>query len=121
MRLPFRPGRRDATRSLLILLILALVAHAPFTRDGAAASVQRRDEAARRAPASRATAPKPRLVLLIAVDQFRYDYLERFDDLFAPNGIRRLLRDGASWSDANYDHVPTETAPGHAATRQTAV
>jgi predicted AlkP superfamily pyrophosphatase or phosphodiesterase len=56
----------------------------------------------------------PRLVLLIVVDQFRYDYLERFGDLFAANGIRRLMRDGASWTEANYDHVPTYTAPGHA-------
>ncbi len=57
---------------------------------------------------------RPRLVLLIAVDQFRYDYLERFGDLFAANGLRRLLRDGASWPQSNYDHTPTYTAPGHA-------
>ena len=54
-----------------------------------------------------------RLVLLIVVDQFRYDYLERFGDLFGPNGFKRLLRDGASWAQANYDHMPTYTAPGH--------
>ena len=60
------------------------------------------------------TAPKrPRLVLLIVVDQFRYDYLERFGDLFGPNGFRRLMRDGASWTQSNYDHMPTYTAPGH--------
>jgi hypothetical protein len=52
-------------------------------------------------------------VLLIVVDQFRYDYLERFGDLFAPNGLRRLLREGASWTQSNYDHMPTYTAPGH--------
>lgn len=56
---------------------------------------------------------RPRLVLLIVVDQFRYDYLERFGDLFAPNGLRRLLREGASWTQSNYDHMPTYTAPGH--------
>ena len=52
-------------------------------------------------------------MLLIAVDQFRYDYLERFGDLFRPNGLRRLLRDGASWTQSNYDHMATYTAPGH--------
>ena len=52
-------------------------------------------------------------MLLIVVDQFRYDYLERFGDLFAPNGFRRLVRDGASWAQSNYDHMPTYTAPGH--------
>src|ERR1044072_7783588 len=115
MRPLFRPGRRDAARPLLLLLLLlALLAPAPLTRS--AAQGQRRDEGARRAPASasRARPTRPRLVLLIAVDQFRYDYLERFGDLFAENGLRRLMREGASWSGANYDHVPTETAPGHA-------
>jgi predicted AlkP superfamily pyrophosphatase or phosphodiesterase len=64
---------------------------------------------------AQAPAPKrPRLVLLIVVDQFRYDYLERFGDLFAANGLRRLLRDCASWTQSNYDHMPTYTAPGHA-------
>ncbi|HEY0405446.1 MAG TPA: alkaline phosphatase family protein [Pyrinomonadaceae bacterium] len=63
-----------------------------------------------------ATASRPRLLLLIVVDQFRYDYLERFGDLFVQNGLRRLMREGASWSEANYDHMPTYTAPGHATT-----
>jgi predicted AlkP superfamily pyrophosphatase or phosphodiesterase len=53
-------------------------------------------------------------VLLIVVDQFRYDYLQRFGDLFVEGGIKRLMRDGASWTEANYDHTPTYTAPGHA-------
>ncbi len=56
---------------------------------------------------------RPRLVLLIVVDQFRYDYLERFGDLFGTDGFRRLMRDGASWTQSNYDHMPTYTAPGH--------
>ncbi len=56
---------------------------------------------------------RPRLILFIAVDQFRYDYLERFGDLFVANGFKRLLRDGASWTQSNYDHMPTYTAPGH--------
>src|SRR5689334_3849573 len=56
---------------------------------------------------------RPRLVLLIVVDQFRYDYLERFGDLFVANGFKRLMRDGASWTQSNYDHMPTYTAPGH--------
>ena len=56
---------------------------------------------------------RPRLVLLVVADQFRYDYLERFGDLFGPKGLRRMLMNGASWVDANYDHVPTYTAPGH--------
>jgi predicted AlkP superfamily pyrophosphatase or phosphodiesterase len=69
------------------------------------------------APAQKSNAAqrkRPRLVLLIVVDQFRYDFLERFDDLFAKNGLKRLMTEGASWVEANYDHTPTYTAPGHA-------
>src|SRR5207248_9697272 len=58
---------------------------------------------------------RPRLVLLIVVDQFRYDYLTRFGDLFGACGLGRLTRGGADWTHANFDHVPTFTAPGHAA------
>ncbi len=61
-----------------------------------------------------ASTKRPRLVLLIVVDQFRFDYLTRFGDLFGRNGIGRLMRDGASWTNADYDQVPTFTAPGHA-------
>ncbi|HEY9284632.1 MAG TPA: alkaline phosphatase family protein, partial [Pyrinomonadaceae bacterium] len=68
------------------------------------------------APAQPAPAAngRPRLVLLVVVDQFRADYLERFGDLFADNGLRRLVGRGASWANAHYDHTPTYTAPGHA-------
>jgi predicted AlkP superfamily pyrophosphatase or phosphodiesterase len=64
--------------------------------------------------APRSKTSRPRLVLLIVVDQFRYDYLTRFGDLFGSRGIGRLMRAGASWTDANFDHVPTFTSPGHA-------
>jgi len=57
---------------------------------------------------------RPRLILLIVVDQFRYDYLTRFGDMFTTRGLGRLMREGASWTDANFDHVPTFTATGHA-------
>src|SRR5258708_34339504 len=69
---------------------------------------------ARRAIARATQSPRPRLVLLIVVDQFRYDYLIRFGDLFGSRGIGRLTRAGASWTETNFDHVPTFTAPGHA-------
>jgi predicted AlkP superfamily pyrophosphatase or phosphodiesterase len=70
--------------------------------------------ARRTANTATAKASRPRLVLLIVVDQFRYDYLTRFGDLFGSRGIGRLMRDGASWTETNFDHVPTFTAPGHA-------
>jgi hypothetical protein len=57
--------------------------------------------------------PDVRLVLLIAVDQFRYDYLTRFRTEYT-GGIQRLLRHGAVFTNANLEHYPTVTAVGHA-------
>jgi predicted AlkP superfamily pyrophosphatase or phosphodiesterase len=54
-----------------------------------------------------------RLVLLIAVDQFRYDYLTRFATEYT-GGLSRLQRRGASFTQAYLDHYPTVTAVGHA-------
>ncbi|MBI3650018.1 MAG: alkaline phosphatase family protein [Acidobacteria bacterium] len=62
-----------------------------------------------------ATNAKPKLVVLIVIDQFRYDFLERFEDLFGVGGFKRLINNGAFFTNANYDYVPTYTAPGHAA------
>ncbi|HKU61233.1 MAG TPA: alkaline phosphatase family protein [Gemmatimonadales bacterium] len=59
-------------------------------------------------------APPPRLVVVIAVDQLRADYLDRFRPWFGAGGFNRLLRDGASYPRARYEHVTTETCPGHA-------
>ena len=60
-----------------------------------------------------ATAPETRLVLLIAVDQFRYDYLTRFRTEYTA-GFKKLLTDGAVFTNAYLEHYPTVTAIGHA-------
>ncbi len=64
-------------------------------------------------PAQPAAGPDIRLVLLIAVDQFRYDYLTRFRAEYT-DGFKRLLTDGAVFTNANLEHYPTVTAIGHA-------
>lgn len=61
----------------------------------------------------RAEVPDVRLILLIAVDQFRFDYLTRFRSDYTA-GIKRLLTDGAVFTNANLEHYPTVTAVGHA-------
>lgn len=62
---------------------------------------------------SRPGATTPTLVVLLTVDQFRADYIERFGAQFT-GGLARLMRDGAVFTDAHHDHAITETAPGHA-------
>ncbi|MEO8369755.1 MAG: alkaline phosphatase family protein [Candidatus Solibacter sp.] len=59
-----------------------------------------------------AAAQKPRLVLTVVVDQFRYDYLTRFRSEYT-GGLSRLLTQGAVCTNANYQHVPAVTAVGH--------
>jgi predicted AlkP superfamily pyrophosphatase or phosphodiesterase len=57
-------------------------------------------------------ARKPKLVLTIVLDQFRYDYLTRYRDEYRA-GLSRLLTQGAVFEDAHYEHFPTVTAVGH--------
>ncbi len=68
----------------------------------------------RRANSSPNAAKKVRLVVGIMVDQLRADYLTRFEDQFGEGGFRRLLGQGAVFTNANYIHTPTYTACGHA-------
>lgn len=56
----------------------------------------------------------PRLVVVISIDQFRYDYLDRFREAFGPDGFRRLREQGTDFRECHYRHAFTKTAPGHA-------
>ena len=65
------------------------------------------------APASAYNA-HPKLVVVIIIDQFRADYLDRYRDQFPEGGFRLFLDHGANFTDCNYDYANTRTAPGHA-------
>lgn len=57
---------------------------------------------------------RPKLIVIIVIDQFRGDYLERYRDQFGEGGFRLLLDRGAYFTDCNYDYANAHTAPGHA-------
>jgi hypothetical protein len=64
---------------------------------------------------------RPRLVVLISIDQFRADYIPRFRELYLPartgnevGGFRFLQDLGAWYPDCQYEHHRTVTAVGHA-------
>ncbi|MGH9786528.1 MAG: alkaline phosphatase family protein [Terriglobia bacterium] len=59
-------------------------------------------------------AQAPRLVVVLVMDQMRADFVGRFRSQFNPEGLGRLLREGAVFADCLYDYDATETAPGHA-------
>ena len=64
--------------------------------------------------AQAAPRPRPRLVVVIAVDQLRADYIERFRPYFGAGGFNLFLQRGASFAQARYAHATTSTCPGHA-------
>ena len=57
---------------------------------------------------------RPKLVVVLVIDQFRYDYLMRFRPYFGQGGFNRLLDGGAVYTDCRYDYATTMTGPGHA-------
>ena len=57
---------------------------------------------------------RPKLIVIIVIDQFRGDYLERYRDQLGEGGFRLLLDHGAYFPDCSYNYANTTTAPGHA-------
>jgi predicted AlkP superfamily pyrophosphatase or phosphodiesterase len=63
---------------------------------------------------SPAAGARPRLVVAIAVDQLRADYMDRFRPFFGRSGFNLFLQRGARFASARYEHATTTTCPGHA-------
>jgi hypothetical protein len=59
-----------------------------------------------------APASRPRLVVVLAVDQLRADLLIRYQEAFR-GGLRRLHEEGFRFDEAMVDHAPTLSIPGH--------
>ena len=57
---------------------------------------------------------QPKLIVVIVIDQFRGDYLERYRDQFGEGGFKLLLDRGAYFTDCNFNYANTVTAAGHA-------
>src|SRR6266516_3623540 len=56
--------------------------------------------------------PRPKLVVVITVDQMRPDYFTRWKSQLS-GGLAQLANEGAFFTDGYQDHAVTETAPGH--------
>ena len=63
--------------------------------------------------AAPAAAIKPKLVVLISVDQMRGDYIDRFRHQWS-KGLHRLVNEGAWFRQADYPYYTTVTCAGHA-------
>src|SRR5258708_38692198 len=84
----------------LLLLAMAILFSPP-------AGAQSRPPAGPKAPA------KPKLVVLLVVDQMRADYVDKFLPQWT-GGLKRLVEEGAWFRDAAYPYAATETCVGHA-------
>jgi len=56
---------------------------------------------------------KPKLIVIVVIDQFRGDYLNRHQADFKGKGFNLFLKQGAWFTDCYYNYANTKTAPGH--------
>src|SRR3712207_2088011 len=68
-----------------------------------------------------AATPPPKLAVLLVIDQFRSDYLMRFQERFLPakgpngvGGFQYLMSQGAYYPYGEYSILQSMTGPGHA-------
>jgi hypothetical protein len=61
-----------------------------------------------------AIADRPRLLVVIVIDQFPAWVIPRVEHHFVAGGFRRLMNDGTWFTQANYPQSATITAVGHA-------
>lgn len=94
----FQPGRA----LLAAALAVAALSQSPSTT-------------AAQAPASPPLtgAGRPKLLVIVVVDQMRAEYLTRFGPRFT-GGFRRLLDEGAVFDETYYPYLNTVTCAGHA-------
>ena len=59
------------------------------------------------------SAEGPKLLVLLVVDQFRADYVETYGGQWS-GGLRRLIDNGAWFTEAAYPYLNTVTCAGHA-------
>jgi len=60
------------------------------------------------------SAQAPRLTIWIVADQFRADYLQRYELDFGPDGFRRMQTEGAAFRRLRFDYTETFTSSGAA-------
>jgi predicted AlkP superfamily pyrophosphatase or phosphodiesterase len=101
-----RTCRSTASTWAALLLVIAMIP----VRRAAAQSTAPASAAVHRVPAP--TGDRPKLVVLLVVDQMRGDYVDKFRSQWN-GGLKRLVQEGAWFRDAAYPYAATETCVGH--------
>jgi predicted AlkP superfamily pyrophosphatase or phosphodiesterase len=89
------PMRRPTRLLVVCLAVLSTVFYAPQA-------------------GAQAYSGQPKLIVIVVIDQFRGDYLNRDRAKFKGHGFRLFMDQGAWFTDCYYDYANTKTAPGHA-------
>lgn len=104
--------RRLVLVGLLSAVLAAATACSPVPTPPPETARERADQLIEAGESRPLPAGAPRLILLVVIDQLRYDYLTRFEDLYT-GGFRKLLEKGALFTEARYRHGVNVTAVGH--------
>ena len=57
---------------------------------------------------------RPKLCVVVVVDQLRCDLVTRFEEHYGNDGFKRLMHEGAFWQNAYFRQGSSATGPGHA-------
>ena len=98
-----------ASQILAMLLLVALLAELPVTAQNSSVPTGTRKNSTK--DVSRDSS-KPKLVVILVVDQMRGDYVDKFQQQWT-GGLKRLVDEGAWFHEAAYPYASTETCVGH--------
>src|ERR1051325_3124125 len=96
-----RMARITRIKGMRVMVALALIALATVS------------PSAQNTRVTPAAAERPKLVVLLSVDQMRGDYIDKFRHRWT-RGLLRLVTEGAWFRDATYPYYTTVTCAGHA-------
>jgi predicted AlkP superfamily pyrophosphatase or phosphodiesterase len=99
--------------ALGILLVLSLPPiHKALGQSQTDPSSNKSESTARKIAPGKRASHRPKLVVMLVVDQMRADYVDRFQFQWT-GGFKRLVDEGAWFRDAAYPYAATETCVGH--------
>ncbi|HSY33688.1 MAG TPA: alkaline phosphatase family protein [Verrucomicrobiae bacterium] len=98
-----------ASQILAMLLLIAVLAALPVTAQKSSVQIAARKNSTK--DVSRDSS-KPKLVVILVVDQMRGDYADKFQQQWT-GGLKRLVDEGAWFHEAAYPYASTETCVGH--------
>jgi len=99
-----------ANKIVAMLLALVLLAALSVAAQGSSAQTAAHKTSTKDASSD---SSKPKLVVILVVDQMRGDYVDKFQHQWT-GGLKRLVNEGAWFHDAAYPYGATETCVGHA-------